>query len=125
MDKIEQTWGDNYNKWNPSGKNDGTVEIINTRLFMINKNSSYRYYEEHFAGAKAVVAFEIYSDYYGAAPYYANIGHYCSVLIMEDGSIEELSIRDIGMQHYDYDVKDLFSECDNFGSAFNQTFHFK
>ena len=106
-------------------KTDGTVEIINTRLFMINSNTSYPYYKEYFDGAKALVEFEIYSDYFGTAPYYTNAKPFMDILIMEDGSIDYcMGMRRIISKTFDADLKDLFSECENFGSAFNETFHF-
>lgn len=114
--------------WRDESKNaDGTLKILNTRVFTINGKTSYKYYNEYFTGVKAIVEFELYTDFYGSAPYYVNIGKANAVWIMEDGSVKmaEKLIPDIMKKTYVMDLGDLFAEIDNVGAKYNETFDLK
>ena len=104
---------------------DGTLKIINTRLILINNATSYKDYDKYFSGVKAIVEFELYSDYFGTAPYYINAGTDNVVWIMEDGSVKmaEHTIKNVISATYSGDFGDLFTEIDDIGSKYNATFN--
>ena len=105
---------------------DGTLKIINTRLLVIDKNSLYYQFDDcRFKGVKAIVEFELYSDYFGLAPYYVNAGIDNAVWIMDDGSVKmaTTSIKsEIEAIYSAAFAGTLFSETIDAGAKYNETF---
>ena len=59
------------------------LEIKNTRIVFVEEDAG-----EHFDNYDYVVEFVLFTNYYGSAPYYDNIGLNDSVVVYTDGSIE-------------------------------------
>lgn len=127
LETLKSGWMQELTKYNEDNeqKSDGTLKICNTQLVIINQNSTDEKYERYFEDIEAIIEFEIYSDYYGSAPYYVNAGMNDTVIIRTDGTSELTShyIRNVGNKTYDYDFTSIFSEIDNLGNQYNKTYN--
>lgn len=127
IETLKNGWAEELSKHNEDNaqKSDGTLKICNTRLISINQNSAHQNFEKYFGDIQAIVEFEVYSDFYGSAPYYVNAGINDSVIIHTDGTPELAShyIRNVGSATYVWDFSQLFSDVLYFGDKYNQTFN--
>ena len=113
---LTEQWEDIYDEADIS---DGYLEIKNTRVIEINPNHG----EELFEDVAYVVEFLLFSDYYGAEPYYhSNVGYDC-VLVYEDGSCK-VSGSNIFMVYtsrtYETDYSHLMEEIYDLSDSYNR-----
>ena len=110
---VNDIWGKIYEAQNMD--NDGTVDIVDTRLIKIKENDN-----EYFKDVEAVVEFCIFTDYYGAAPYYMNVDRDDTVVFYKDGHTE---VKDIFVDYmrrtYKMDFSDVIGEVKEYGTEYN------
>ena len=116
---LAEQWEDIYDEADIS---DGYLEIKNTRVIEIEPNNE----EELFEDVAYVVEFLLFSNYYGAAPYYnSNVGNDC-VLVYKDGSCK-VSGMNIFMAYssrtYEFDYSHLTEEIYDLGDNCNRVMH--
>jgi hypothetical protein len=98
---------------------DGYFEIKNTRVIYIKDNSV-----AHFEDVACIVEFELYTDYYGSAPYYVNVGRLDSVTVYKDGTMEVNPMNPIlvySRATYTTDFSDFIGAITDYGTQYNQT----
>lgn len=127
IELIKAHWAGKHRDANEPNSGDGTLKIINTKLLLINEKSQYSKFDQYFGEIKAIVEFELYSDYFGSAPYYVNAGTDNMVIFYKNGKAEVSSnyLRNVGIKTYDFDFSDLFSEVFELGSTYNETLNTK
>jgi len=80
---ISKYWSEIYEE---DEIGDGYFEIKNTRVIHIKENDI-----EEFKDVEYIIEFDIYSDYFGSAPYYSNVGVNNNVVVSKDGSMSVVS----------------------------------
>ena len=109
---LKTEWKDIYSKYDT----DGHFEIKNTRVIEIKDNDI-----SIFKDVKYVVEFILYTDYYGAAPYYYDIGTSDVVIIYKDGKIEVTGdiFNRYSKSVYSYDYTDIIENIADCGAKYN------
>ena len=115
-----------------SYQTDGYVSIKNTRIIVLKEDPVFssdtnkRSYEAAFKGARYVVEFLFYADYFGSAPYYSYPGINNAVLVFEDGSCETVKnpVDTYRSRSYETDYSGFIEECIDLGGDYNRDFDF-
>ena len=113
--ELKNHWEDLYD--DSTVKTDGYFEIKNTRVIEIKKNDI-----EEFEDVEYIVEFVLYTDYFGAAPYYSYAGISDSVIVYDNGDMEVAGInllREYSSKHYTYDYSDIIKTVNDYGDKFN------
>ena len=118
IDLVMEAWTEEYEKNNFDG--DGTVQITNTRLVVIQESDGK--HAEYFKDIAYIVEFVIFSDYYGTAPYYVDVGINNCVIVYKDGTMKATTnwIKAVFGVTFSYptDHMDKVIDC---GSEYNTT----
>ena len=71
----------------------------------------------------AIIDFVIYSNWYGSAPYYENVGIYNNVVVYKDGDMEVQSnqICHYRQRTYETDYSDFIKSIDDYHDKYNWT----
>ena len=112
MQLVRREWNSFFKE---HSDRDGTVDIINARVIHIKDNDA-----DMFRDVRAVVEFEILSDFYGSAPWYMNAQQYDTVVFKKGRSTELMDI--FGMYRsrtFLTDYSDIIESIVDCGSAFN------
>lgn len=110
---IEDYWRNLYEE---DDIGNGYFEIKNTRVIYIKENDI-----EQFKDVKYIIEFDIYTDYFGTAPYYSNVHMYNNVAVNKDGSMSVCS-RLIEMYRnttFDTDYSAFIDEIIDYKSEYN------
>ena len=113
--ELKSSWEDIYD--DSSVKTDGYFEIKNTRVIEIKKNDI-----EEFEDVDYIIEFVLYTDYFGSAPYYSNVGVTDSVVIYDNGDMEVSNVNILRMyssRYYTYDYSDIIKEVNDYGDKYN------
>jgi len=114
IDLIKENWVQIYDE---DSKTDGYFEIKNTRIINIKDNNV-----DMFKNVDRIVEFEIYSDYFGSAPYYSDVGINDSVTIYKDGTFEVNRQNPINLYRGYYfisDYSDFIGSIEDYDSLYN------
>ena len=98
---------------------DGHFEIKNTRVIIFRENDI-----KEFENVAYIVEFELYTDYFGAAPYYYSADICSSVVVYEDGTMEVARhnlIEAYSAKYYSYDYTAFIEAVNDYGSEYNCT----
>ncbi len=115
--ELKEAWKQEYAT--KSANADGYFEIKNTRVIHIKDNSV-----PQFENVACIVEFVLYTDYYGSAPYYWNVGYMDSVTVYKDGTMEVNSMNPLKIysgKTYSYDFSGFVAAVSDHGSEYNQT----
>lgn len=95
---------------------DGYFEIKNTRVVSIKENDT-----EEFKDVSSIIEFELYTDYFGSAPYYSNVAMHNNVVVYTDGSMEVSSnvINTYRNKHYTADFSGFVESVDDYADDYN------
>lgn len=108
---INRTWRNRYASVDET--EDKTANIINTRLILIKENDN-----EYFKDVKAVVEFDIFSNFYGTAPYYFNLLNYDTVTFYKSKSPEVFDLFNrYRNQTYETDYSQFIDSIIDLGSG--------
>ena len=101
-----------------------SLNIINTRLLLINDQSNYTEFEKYFDDIEAIVEFELYQGETNNNSYYPNNEAANTVIFYKNGNTEVTSnyIRKISTLTFDYNFSDLFTDIFECGSLYNRSF---
>ena len=113
--ELKSTWKDIYDE--PNVKTDGHFEIKNTRVIEIMKNDI-----EEFEDVDYIIEFVLYTDYFGAAPYYSYVGMSDSVIVYDNGDMEVSGInllRAYSNKYYTHDYSDIIEAVNDYGDKYN------
>lgn len=113
--ELERVWQRDYE--NSEINTDGYFEIKNTRVITIKQNDI-----EEFKDVDFVVEFVLFTDYYGSAPYYSQLGKWDTVVVYKDGKMEVPTtniFKSYSMQHYAFDYSDIIKDIKDYGSEYN------
>ena len=117
IQELKEAWKQDYAT--RATHTDGYFEIKNTRVIYIKDNSV-----AHFEDVACIVEFELYTDYYGSAPYYMDAGRLDSVTVYKDGTMEVNPMNPIliySRATYTTDFSDLIGAITDYGTQYNQT----
>lgn len=111
---LENHWEDLYE--DSKVETDGHFEIKNTRVVNIKENNT-----EEFKNIDYIVEFILYTDYYGSAPYYQNVGIDDTVVVHKDGTMEVQKnlINLYRSKYYSNDFSDFIKSIDDYGDKYN------
>ncbi len=127
LTKLTQHWKETFS--DEQINTDGHLEITNTRVVKIdfNGNEKFAALFEDDGEIEYIVEFDLYTDYFGTAPYYQNIKYDDTVVIYKDGSAEVMRnpLRYYSDNTYSYDYSQIIVNIDNYGGSFNQVFYLK
>lgn len=115
IEELKLSWEDIYD--NLIFETDRYFEIKNTRVIEITKNDI-----EEFEDVDCIIEFVLYTDYFGAAPYYSCIGLSDSVIVYNNGDMEVSSInllRSYSGRYYTYDYSDIIKAVNDYGDKYN------
>jgi len=115
--ELEKIWVDQYSEHHSSIKTDGYFEIKNTRVIEIKDNEN-----EMFKDIDYVIEFVLFTDYYGSAPYYYNVGIYDTVVVYKNGKTEASSktpFLQYVVQTYSTDYSDFIESVTDYGDKYN------
>ncbi len=105
---------------------DGYLEITHTRVVEIdyNKNKEFAEMFESWGKIEYIVEFDLYTDYYGTAPYYQNIKYDDTVVIYKNGSAEVKTnpLKLYSTKTYSYDYSKIIVGIEDYDISFNQVF---
>lgn len=95
---------------------DRYFEIKNTRVITIKENDI-----EFLRDIAYIVEFEIYSDYFGSAPYYTDIGTHDTVVVYKNGTMEASSnlIQRFRAIYYNNDFSEFIESIDDYHGEYN------
>lgn len=116
---LETGWTEIYAE-EAAANSDGYLQIKNTRIVKLNETG-----REAFPDGEYVVEFLLYSDYFGAAPYYADVGFMDTVLIYEDGRAELQKMNPVNVYRAANYKMDIVSEVIDLGESYNRTWDLK
>lgn len=123
---LEEKWTGLYRE---SGIGDGYLEIVHTRVAKIDPDENDVFFQELENGTEIeyVVEFTLLSDYYGAAPYYHNVGVYDTVLVYRDGStlVAGNFFQMYRSLTYNSDYSAFLVELRDMGSQYNRVMDLK
>lgn len=97
---------------------DPYLEIKNTRIIFIKDNAS-----EEFKNYDYVVEFILFSNYFGSAPYYENVGVNDSVVVYKDGHAEVQKQNPFVMYRsrtFESDFSNIIETIIDLGPEYNQ-----
>ena len=120
LEAVKDYWADIYAK-SKSGMGP-EIRIKNTRVIRLKSTAGECW--DYFQDVAYAIDFEIYSDYFGSAPYYTNAGIGDMVLIKEDGSVSVQwndAFHAYSQWCFSYDYSDLIESVEDCGSYYNQT----
>ena len=102
--------------------NNGYLEIKNTRIIHTDSNAISN--ALGVDGVESIVEFVIFTDYYGAAPYYYETQYMNNVVFFSDGSSSVLTnaVQMYSSRTYDAALEKCSFTVKDCGSAFNQIF---
>lgn len=111
---LENHWEDLYE--DSKVETDGHFEIKNTRVVNIKENNT-----EEFKNIDYIVEFILYTDYFGSAPYYQNVGIDDTVVVHKDGTMEVQRnlINLYRSKYYSNDFSDFIKSIDDYGDKYN------
>ena len=111
---LENHWEDLYE--DSRVETDGHFEIKNTRVVNIKENNT-----EEFKNIDYIVEFILYTDYFGSAPYYQNVGIDDTVVVHKDGTMEVQRnlINLYRSKYYSNDFSDFIKSIDDYGDKYN------
>ena len=111
---LENHWEDLYE--DSKFETDGHFEIKNTRVVNIKENNT-----EEFKNIDYMVEFILYTDYFGSAPYYQNVGIDDTVVVHKDGTMEVQRnlINLYRSKYYSNDFSDFIKSIDDYGDKYN------
>lgn len=117
--EVKKSWQKSYDEDAANGaKTERYFQIVNTRVVTLQGNAG-----GEFQNVGYVVEFDIYSDYFGTAPYYQNAKVNNNVLVYFDGRME---VGSNVIKHYadktgKTDLSDLILSVDDYQGAYNCT----
>ena len=114
---LETGWTDFYAE---EKTGDGYVQVKNTRIIRFNDNMA-----QPWEDAKYLVEFALYTDYFNAAPYYADAGCMDTVLIYRDGKAELQKMNPVNVYRAANYKMDIVSEVIDLGESYNRTWDLK
>ena len=102
---------------------DSALNIINTRLILINEKSEYPGFNEYFKDIETIVEFELYEGKFNDKSVYPIENANNTVIFYKDGTTKVTSnyFNKIGNLMFDYDFSDLINEMFYCGISYNQT----
>jgi hypothetical protein len=105
--------------------NDGYLEIKNTRIVHTDTDAMGK--ALGLGDIQCIVEFVIFTDFYGAAPYYYETQHMNNVVFCSDGTATVLTnaVQTYFTKTYDASLKNCAMEVLDCKTAFNQTFDLK
>ena len=111
---LKNHWEDLYD--DSIVKTDGYFEIKNTRVINIKENNT-----EEFENIDYIVEFVLYTDYFGSAPYYQNVGIDDTVVVHKDGTMEVQRnlINLYRSKYYSNDFSNFIKSIDDYGDKYN------
>jgi hypothetical protein len=111
---LKNHWEDLYE--DSKVETDGHFEIKNTRVVNIKENNT-----EEFKNIDYIVEFILYTDYFGSAPYYQNVGIDDTVVVHKDGTMEVQRnlINLYRSKYYSNDFSDFIKSIDDYGDKYN------
>lgn len=114
ISELKDHWKDVYEKSGDTA--DGYFEIKNTRVVTIKNNDL-----EMFSDVQYIIEFELYTDYFGSAPYYEDAGVYDNVVVYKDGTMEVVShlIVVYRSSTFEVDFSDFIQEIDDYNGYYN------
>ena len=117
---LKAAWRQEYSRLEP-GYADGYMEIIHTRVITVAPNDL-----DFWRDITCVVEFQLFSDFLGGAPYYANTGIDDTVTFYADGHCEAGSspFRAYGSKTFSYQF-DWIEEIQDLGTAYNGAWYLK
>ncbi len=114
---LTEKWEEIYSAEDYSG--DKHLEIRNTRIVHISEDTVV----EDFQDMDYIVEFILFSDYFGSAPYYENIGHYDCVVVYKDGSTSVEFANPFSIYraiNYAPDFSGIIESVVDYGDDYNQ-----
>lgn len=115
IEELKLSWEDIYD--NLIFETDRYFEIKNTRVIEITKNDI-----EVFEDVDCIIEFVLYTDYFGAAPYYSCTGLSDSVIVYNNGDMEVPStnlLRAYSSRYYTYDYSNIIKAVNDYGDKYN------
>ena len=115
IDELEEHWEDFYDE-HPKYAGDGYFEIKNTRVVYIKENDI-----PMLEDVKCIIEFELYTDYYGSAPYYTNVHMYDNVVVYNDGSMDVQShiMQSYLSMYFSNDFSDIIESVKDYEDKYN------
>ena len=110
----KETYEEMYDRINI--ETDRYFEIKNTRVISIKENDT-----DVFKDIDYIIEFVLYTDRYGSAPYYPNVGMYDNVVVFKDGSMEVQStvMQSYIAHYYIDDLPDIIKSIDDYSDKYN------
>lgn len=122
---LEENWRKVYRQARESGyKTDGYLEIKNTRVIVL-KDSAPDFLRKD--GCRYLVEFVLYSDYYGAKPYYFATEFQNTVSLSTDGraAVQQRNpLREYNAITFDFEFDKFIESIHDLGDAYNAVFNF-
>lgn len=97
---------------------DWYLEIKNTRIVELGNGA-----EDFLKDVQYVVEFVIYTNFYGAAPYYSHTDVRNTVLIYKDGTVEAGTVAGIPQYIARYFEAPPIESTKDYGSQYNAVYH--
>ena len=112
--ELKDCWEDIYEESKVA--TDGHFEIKNTRIITLKSNDI-----ELFDNVKYIIEFELYTDYFGSAPYYEDVGTYDTVVVYNSGKMDIKTnlIRAYRNTTYQTDYSDFIKSVDDYCEYYN------
>ena len=117
--ELKEYWEDLYDEDEDKGLDtDRYFEIKNTRVVTFKENDLQEFGFDKIA---YIVEFEIYTDFFGSAPYYVNPGMENNVVVYKDGDMEVQNgvIRNYRNCTYETDYSDFIETIDDYRDKYN------
>lgn len=117
--ELKDHWKDLYDEDEDSDLDpDRYFEIKNTRVITLKDNDIEEFDLKDIA---YIVEFEIYTDYFGSAPYYVNPGMHNNIVVYKDGDMKVQSsvINKYRNITYNTDYSDFIESIDDCHGAYN------
>ena len=114
--QLMEYWKQSYKETDV--ETDGYFEIKNTRVITIKENEI-----ELFKDVAYIIEYELYTDYMGSAPYYANCGVNNNVVVYKNGTMDIVSnlIRTYRNKTYQTDYSSFIESIDDYNGQYNCT----
>lgn len=111
---VKDHWRSLYETDGPG--TDGHFEIKNTRVITVKKNEI-----KLFQNVAYIIEFVIYTDWFGSAPYYENVGRDDTVVVYRDGTmqVKDNQIRAYRSTTYQMDYSGFISKIDDYREQYN------
>ena len=113
VELITEYWEEQYSE---DDIGDWYFEIKNTRVIHIKENDI-----EQFKDVEYIIEFDIYTDWFGTAPYYSNVFINSDVVINKDGSmkVESRVMNTYRNKTFDTDFSDFIEEIIDYKDKYN------